>query len=161
MSTITDNFKALAEEKQIQFKVKEIPAPIRNKEGETTEQQQLLFQSALRVTKDKPVGCAVIIHDAPLERVNYQITYNKIGYVTDRNKLPDILTQLNELNAMKSGYFRFLVSGDGELFMRYLGITGEDVNPVMDVFVFGGRILRALLPELEKMDGLDLTPKKG
>ncbi|WP_208560182.1 hypothetical protein [Marinilactibacillus kalidii] len=161
MSTITDNFKALAEEKQIQFKTKEVPAPVRNKDGETTEQKQILFQSALRVTKDKPVGCAVIIHDASVERVNYQITYNKIGYVTDRNKLPDILAALNELNAMRSGYYRFLVSGDGEIFMRFLGITSEDVRPVMDVFIFGGRILRALLPELEKMEGIDLTPRKA
>lgn len=161
MSKITDNFKQLAEEKKIQFQIKEIPAPIRDKEGNTMEQQQLLFQSALRVTKTKPVACAVIIHDAPQERVNYQITYNKIGYVTDRNKLADILVELNELNAMRSGYYRFLVSGDGELFMRYLGITGEDVNPVMDVFIFGGRILRALLPELEKIEGIDLTPRKG
>ena len=161
MSIITENFKKLAEEKKIQFQTKELPAPIRNKKGDTQKQKQLLFQSALRVNKTKPVGCAVIIHDAELERVNYQITYSKIGYVTDRNKLPDILTELNDLNAMRSGYYRFLVSGDGELFMRFLGITGEDVAPVMDIFIFGGRILRALLPELNKIDGIDLTPRKG
>lgn len=162
MSIITDNFKKIAEERKIQFQIREVPAPARtNKEGDTVEQQQLMFQSALRVTKSKPVGCAVIIHDAPLERVNYQITYNKIGYVTDRNKLPEILTELNDLNAMRSGYYRFLVSGDGEVFMRFLGITGEDVAPVMDIFMFGGRILRALLPELEKIEGIDLTPRKG
>ena len=161
MSVITDNFKHLAQEKKIQFKIKDIEAPIRKKDGEEVKQQQIVFQTALRVNQNKAVACGVIIHDADVPRANYQITYNKIGYVTDRNRLPEILTELNEINAMRSGYYRFVISGDGELIMRHLGITGEDVKPMMDVFVFGGRILNALLPELEKIEGLDLTQRKN
>ena len=161
MSVITDNFKHLAQEKKIQFKTKDIEAPIRKKDGEEVKQQQIVFQTALRVNQNKAVACGVIIHDADVPRANYQITYNKIGYVTDRNRLPEILTELNEINAMRSGYYRFVISGDGEIIMRHLGITGEDVKPMMDVFVFGGRILNALLPELEKIEGLDLTQRKN
>ncbi|GAB2319591.1 hypothetical protein IRB23SM22_18510 [Alkalibacterium sp. s-m-22] len=161
MSVITDNFKHLAQEKKIQFKTKDIEAPIRKKDGEEVKQQQIVFQTALRVNQNKAVACGVIIHDADVPRVNYQITYNKIGYVTDRNRLPEIVTELNEINAMRSGYYRFVISGDGEIIMRHLGITGEDVKPMMDVFVFGGRILNALLPELEKIEGLDLTQRKN
>ncbi|MCC5890262.1 MAG: hypothetical protein JJU01_06795 [Alkalibacterium sp.] len=161
MSQITDNFQHLAEEKKIQFKSKEIEAPVRKKDGEEVKQQQIVFQTALRINKDKAVACGVIIHDTDAQRVNYQITYNKIGYVTDRNKLPEIVTQMNEINAMRSGYYRFVISGDGEIIMRHLGITGDDVKPMMDVFVFGGRILNALLPELEKIEGLDLTQRKN
>jgi hypothetical protein len=161
MSVITDNFKHLAQEKKIQFKTKDIEAPIRKKDGEEVKQQQIVFQTALRVNQNKAVACGVIIHDADVPRANYQITYNKIGYVTDRNRLPEIVTELNEINAMRSGYYRFVISGDGEIIMRHLGITGEDVKPMMDVFVFGGRILKALLPELEKIEGLDLTQRKN
>lgn len=103
----------------------------------------------------------MIIHDSDQPRVNYQVTYNKIGYVTDRNKMPQITTELNEINAMRSGYYRFVVSGDGEIIMRHLGITGEDVSPMMDIFVYGGRILRALLPELGRIDGIDVSQMKS
>lgn len=161
MSKITDNFQHLAEEKKIQFKSKEIEAPIRKKDGEEIKQKQMIFQTALRLNESKAVACGVIIHDTDAQRVNYQITYNKIGYVTDRNKLPEIITQINEINAMRSGYYRLVISGDGEIIMRHLSITGEDVKPMMDVFIFGGRILRAVLPELEKIDGLDLTQRKN
>ncbi|EXJ22542.1 hypothetical protein ADIAL_2128 [Alkalibacterium sp. AK22] len=161
MSTITENFSHLAQEKKIQFKSKDIETPVRKKDGEEVKQKQVVYQTALRVNKEKAVACGVIIHDADAERVNYQITYNKIGYVTDRNKLPEIVTKLNELNAMRTGYYRLVISGDGEIIMRHLGITGHDVKAMMDVFVFGGRILNALIPELEKIEGLDLTQRKN
>lgn len=161
MSVITDKFKHLAQDRKIQFKSKDLETPIHKKDGETVTQKQIVFQTALRVTKEKAVACGVIIHDSDQPRVNYQVTYNKIGYVTDRNKMPQITTELNEINAMRSGYYRFVVSGDGEIIMRHLGITGEDVSPMMDIFVYGGRILRALLPELGRIDGIDVTQMKS
>lgn len=160
MSIITEKFKQVAADQNVQFKDKEISKPVKDREGNEIEQKQIIFQSALQAKQGKPVPCAVIIQDSPADRVNYQITYNKIGYVTDRNKLPDILVKFNELNSVRSGYYHFVVSQDGEVHMRHLGITGEDVRPLVNTFVFGGRILRALLPELEQIDGLDLTPRK-
>lgn len=161
MSKITDNFRYLAQDRKIQFQEREIEAPLRKKDGGEVKQKQIVFQTALRVNNEKAVACGVIIHDADSPRVNYQITYNKIGYVTDRHKMPEITTALNELNAMRSGYYRFVISGDGEVIMRHLGITGEDVGPMMDTFVYGGRILRSLLPELEKIDGVDVSQRKS
>jgi len=161
MSAITEKFQHLAQDRKIQFKSKDIETPIHKKDGETVKQKQVVFQTALRVNKEKAVACGVIVHDSDQQRVNYQITYNKIGQVTDRNKMPEITTALNEINAMRSGYYRFVISGDGEIIMRHLGITGEDVSPMMDVFIFGGRILRALLPELEKIEGVDVSQAKS
>ncbi|HAJ69682.1 MAG: hypothetical protein ACTHVM_06885 [Alkalibacterium gilvum] len=161
MSKITDNFKYLAQDRKIEFKTKEIETPIRRKDGEDITQKQIVFQTALRINDDKAVACGVIVHDSDQPRVNYQVTYNKIGQVTDRNKMPQITSDLNDINAMRSGYYRFVVSGDGEIIMRHLGITGEDASPMMDVFVYGGRILRAVLPELEKIEGVDLSQAKS
>lgn len=161
MSVITDKFTHLAQDRKIQFKTKELDAPIHKKDGETVTQKQIVFQTALRIQKDKAVACGVIIHDSDQQRVNYQITYNKIGQVTDRNKMPQITTELNEINAMRSGYYRFVISGDGEIVMRHLGITGEDVSPMMDVFVYGGRILKALLPQIGNIDGVDISQVKS
>lgn len=159
MSLITDKFKQVAADQNVKFNDRTISKPIKDQNGKEIEQKQVIFQSALQAKKGKPVPCAVIIQESPADRVNYQISYNKIGYVTDRNKLPDILTTLNELNSVRSGYYHFVVNQDGELHMRHLGITGEDVRPLMNTFVFGGRILRSLLPELEQIAGLDLTPR--
>ncbi|GEK91195.1 hypothetical protein [Alkalibacterium kapii] len=161
MSKITDNFKYLAQDRKIEFKTKDIETPIRRKDGEDIVQKQMVFQTALRINEDKAVACGVIIHDSDQPRVNYQVTYNKIGQVTDRNKMPQITSALNDINAMRSGYYRFVISGDGEIIMRHLGITGEDASPMMDVFVYGGRILRAVLPELEKIDGVDMSQIKN
>jgi hypothetical protein len=160
MSIITEKFKQVAADQNVQFKEQEMTKPIKDREGNEIEQKQIIFQSALQAEKGKPVPCAVIIHDAPSDRVNYQITYNKIGYVTDRNKLPDILTKFNELNSVRSGYYHFVVGQDGEVQLRHLGITGEDVRPLINTFIFGGRILRALLPELKQIEGLDLTVRR-
>lgn len=158
---ITEKFKQVAADQKVQFKDREITKPVKDKEGNEVEQKQVVFQSALQVEKGKPVPCAVIIQDSASDRVNYQITYNKIGYVKDRNKLPDILVALNDLNSVRSGYYHFVVGQDGELHMRSLGITGEDVRPLVNTFIFGGRILRSLMPELKQIEGLDLTPRKN
>jgi len=161
MSLITDKFKQVAEDQNVKFNDKVIEKPLKDKNGNEVKQKQAVFQSGLRINEDKVVPCSVIIHDAAGDRVNYQITYNRIGYVTDRNKLPDIMVELNELNRVRTGYYHFAVTPDGEIHMRNLGITGEDVRPLINTFVFGGRILKTLLPELEKIEGVDLTQRNN
>lgn len=160
MSLITDKFKQVAADQKVQFKDQVINKPVKDKEGNEVNQKQVVFQSGLKISEDKIVPCSVIIQEAPADRVNYQITYNQIAYVSDRNKLPKILEKINELNTVRSGYYHFSITKDGELHMRNLGITGEDVKPVVNTFIFGGRILRALLPELENIEGLDFKQRK-
>mgnify|MGYP006864952124 FL=1 len=157
MSLITEKFKQLADDQNVKFKDRVVEQPIKNKDGEEVTQKQHAFQTGLQVNKDKVVPCSVIIQESPSDRVNYQITYNRIGYVTDRNKIGAVLEELNELNRVRSGYYHFAISKDGELIMRNLGITGEDVRPLINTFVFGARILRALYQELDQISGLDLS----
>lgn len=156
MSLITEKFKQVAADQSVQFNDQVIERPVTMKDGKEISQKQHVFQSGLQVKKSKLVPCSVIIHDSSSERVNYQITYNRIGYVTDRNKIGDVLQELNELNRVRSGYYHFAISRDGEVIMRNLGIVGEDVRPLINTFIFGGKILRALYGELEKISGLDL-----
>lgn len=159
MSLITDKFKQVASDRSIGFKDQVLNRPIKTKDGKEIEQKQAVFQTGMQLNDEKVIPCSVIIHDAASDRVNYQITYNRIGYVSDRNKMPQILEKLNELNTVRSGYYHFAVNQDGELHMRNLGITGEDVRPLVDTFVYGGRILRALFPDLQKISGLDLSQR--
>lgn len=161
MSLITDKFEAIANDRNIQFKSEVHSRPLKTRDGKEVEQKQKVFQTSLKVGDNTVVPSSVVIHDSGLDRVNYQITYNKIAQVTDRHKLPQILEKLNELNSMKSGYYHFIVTPDGELVLRHLGITGEDVRPLLNTFVYGGRILNLLTPELKEIDGLKLTGVKA
>ncbi|MDN6731541.1 MAG: hypothetical protein L0L39_05100 [Atopostipes suicloacalis] len=158
MSKITNRFLQEAEKKKLQFSSKVVERNLKDKDGNEVPHEQLILQTALRVDEEKVVPCSLFIHDTDeMDYVNYQITYNRIGLVTDRNKLSDILEGINEFNLMKTGYYHFAISPDGELQMRNLGILGDDPIPTINTFMHGGRILRALMPELEKIEGLDLS----
>lgn len=158
MSKLTDSFIKEAKEKNIKFNSQVIEKPMTNSTGKEVNHKQLILQTALQVTKEKVVPCAVILHDTDqLEYVNYQMDYNRIGQVTDRNALPIILEKINEINSMKSGYYHFVIKPDGELHMRHLGIVGSDTTPAVSTFINGGKILRTILPELKEIEGLDLS----
>lgn len=158
MSVITDNFVEEAERKKVKFNGKEMERKGKDRKGNEVTTKQLVLQTALQVTDEKVVPCAVVLHETDeLEYINYQMNYNRVGLVTDRSQLPRILEKVNELNAMKSGYYHFVVSPDGELHMRHLGILGEDPVPAVNVFIHGGNILRMVLGELAELEGLDLS----
>ena len=127
MSELTERFIEEAERKKVKFKSRSVERPMTDSKGNEINHKQMVLQTALQVNKNKVVPCAVVIHDTDdLEYVNYQMNYNRIGLVTDRNALPAILEKINELNSMKSGYYHFAIKSDGELYMRHLGIVGMD-----------------------------------
>lgn len=158
MSKITNRFLQETEKKNLKFSSRVVEKKLKDKEGNEIPHDQLILQTALRVDEEKVVPCSIFIHDTDdMDYVNYQITYNRIGLVTDRNRLSNILEKINELNLMETGYYHFAISPDGELHMRNLGILGENPVPTVTTFMHGGRILRALMPELMKIEGLDLS----
>lgn len=158
MSIITDRFLQEAEKKKLEFSSRVVERSLKDKKGNEIPHEQLILQTALRVSEEKVVPCSIFIHDTDdMDYVNYQITYNRIGLVTDRNELPNILEKINEINSMNSGYYHFAVNPDGELHMRNLGILGIDPLPTLNTFMHGGRILRGIMPELSELEGLDLS----
>lgn len=158
MSILTDRFLQEAEKKKLEFSSRVVERSLKDKKGKEIPHEQLILQTALKVSEEKVVPCSIFIHDTDkMDYVNYQITYNRVGLVTDRNELPTILEKINELNSMKSGYYHFAVSPDGELSMRNLGILGIDPLPTLNTFMHGGRILRSIMPELNTIKGLDLS----
>lgn len=160
MSVISDNFLKEAESKKVKFNGKIIEKPAKDREGNDIVSKQNVLQTALQISEDKVVPCAVVIHETDeLEYVNYQMNYNRIGFVTDRNELPNILEKINELNAMRSGYYHFVVNPDGELHLRHLGIMGKDPIPAVNTFIHGGNILRLVMKELAELKGLDLSTR--
>lgn len=160
MSLLSDNFLKEAERKKVKFNGKVVESKSKNRNGDDVIQKQNVLQTALQISQDKVVPCAVVIHETDqLDYVNYQMTYNRVGFVTDRSQLPKILEKINEFNTMKSGYYHFIVNPDGEIIMRHLGILGEDPVPAVNVFIHGGNILRLLMNELAQLDGVDLSTR--
>lgn len=160
MSELTDKFIQEAERKNVKFNAREMERPLKDKEGNEVAHKQVILQTALQVDQNKVVPCAVVLHDDDkLEYINYQMNYNRIGLVTDRNELPNILEKINELNGMKSGYYHFVVNPDGELHMRNLGIMGNDTTPAISTFIHGGRIVRLVMAELRELKGIDLSTR--
>src|SRR5699024_3939833 len=132
----------------------------KNKEENEIDHKHAILETELQVDQNTAVPYAAVLHnDDNLEYINYQMNYNRIGLVTDRNELPNILEKINELNGMKSGYYHFVVNPDGELHMRNLGIMGDDPTPAISTFIHGGRILRLVMAELRELKGIDLSTR--
>src|SRR5690625_404345 len=113
MSELTDKIIQAAEQKNVKFNAREIERTLKDKDGNEVSHKQVDLQTALQVDQNKVVPCAVVLHDnEDLEYINYQMNYNRIGLVTDRNELPNILEKINELNGMKSGYYHIVVNPD-------------------------------------------------
>ena len=160
MSDLTDKFIQEAESKNVMFNAREYERPVKDPQGNEIKHKQVILQTSLQVNDDKVVPCAVVLHDDEnLEYINYQMNYNRIGLVTDRNELPNILEKINELNGMKSGYYHFVVNPEGEINMRHLGIMWDDPTPALSTFIHGGRILRLLMTELSELKGIDLSTR--
>lgn len=158
MSEITDHFLEEAKKREILFNSEVIESSRKDKDGNEVPYEQSIFHTALRLNKNKIIRCSVFIHDTnKMDYVDYHITYSRIGIVTDRNELNHILEEINELNLRASGYYHFVVSEDGILHMRNLGIIGKDPIPALNVFLGGGIILKKIIPELEKIKGLDIS----
>ena len=141
MSKIIDNFEQLLKEKQMPLSKKEI------KNG------QILFNGAFRVKKNMRLPFGVVFDNKDSETIDYQIVYHRIAYVRDFSKKEAVMVLLNEINEMKSGYYRFCLAGDGEIYMRLLARTSEDIRGLYEMMVMGGNIAKALIPEIEEVNG--------
>ncbi|WP_027107525.1 hypothetical protein [Lacticigenium naphthae] len=148
MTTITENFEKVLEEKKMPLKKQEI------KNG------QILFKGAFRIRKNLRLPFGIVFDTKDSATVDYQIVYHKLAYVKEYSKRSEVMDLINEFNEMKAGYYRLCIGGDGEIYMRLLARTGEDIRPVYEMMVMGGSIAKALLPEIEKITGEDTTTTK-
>lgn len=144
MRTITENFETVLREKQISLSKR------------TLKNGQLLYNGVFQLQKSRGIPFGVVLDKA--EGISdYQIVYHKLGYVTDFKQKAEVLELLNELNEMKTGYYRACLGGDGEIYLRLLAKTSNDIQPLYQMMVAGGAIARGLMPELEKIEGINTS----
>lgn len=142
MEKIIENFEAFIKEREMPLSKREI------------QNGQLLFNGAFRIRKNLSLPFGVVFDNKQnTKTIDYQVVYHRLAYVRDFDKKVEVLELLNELNEMKSGYYRFCLAGDGEIYMRLLARTTEDVQPVYEMMAMGGNIAKTLLPEIEKVVG--------
>ncbi|MFL2104181.1 hypothetical protein [Desemzia sp. FAM 23991] len=139
MTETIENFEALIKEKKIPLKRSEL------KNGQT------LFNGNFRLTKTKVLPFGIVFDSKDAQSVDFQITYHKLAYVQDFSKKAAILELLNELNQVKAGYYSVILAGDGEVYLKLLSRTTNDVLAAYEMMVFGSTIAKVLIKEIEKI----------
>lgn len=144
MNKITDQFEKILKEKQIPLAKRQL------------ENGQVSYNGKFQLTKEKalPFG---IVFDKEDDISDYQIVYHHLAFVSNFSKKAAVLELLNELNELQSGYYRICLGSDGEIYMRLLGRTSDNVQPLYEMLVTGSTIAKAVLPRIVALlDGTDL-----
>ena len=144
LTKITDQFEKILKEKQIPLAKRQL------------ENGQVSYNGKFQLTKEKalPFG---IVFDKEDDISDYQIVYHHLAFVSNFNKKTTVLELVNELNELQSGYYRICLGSDGEIYMRLLGRTSDNVQPLYEMLVTGSTIAKAVLPRIEALlDGKDL-----
>lgn len=136
MTETIDKFEALLAEKKIPLKRSEL------KNG------QILFNGSYRISKTQVLPFGIVFDSKENKTIDYQITYHKLAYVKDFSKKEAILELLNELNRVKAGYYTVILNGDGEISLKQLGRTSEDVTTAYEILIFGSTIAKILIKEI-------------
>lgn len=134
-----ENFEAVVKEKNIPLKKSEL------------NNGQILFNGNFRLTKTKVLPFGIVFDNKDAQSVDFQITYHKLAYVQDFSKKPAVLELLNELNQLKSGYYSVVLAGDGEVYLKLLSRTTNDILAAYEMMVFGSTIAKVVIKEIEKV----------
>jgi hypothetical protein len=143
LTKITDQFEMILKDKQIPLAKRQL------------ENGQVSYNGKFQLAKEKalPFG---IVFDKEDDISDYQIVYHHLAFVSNFNKKTAVLELLNELNELQSGYYRICLGSDGEIYMRLLGRTADNVQPLYEMLVTGSTIAKAILPRIEAViDGTD------
>lgn len=136
LSKITDQFEMILKEKQI---------PLAKK---VMDNGQTLYNGKFQITKQQALPFRIVF-DTGEGIIDYQIVYHQLAFASDFNKKAAVLEVLNELNELRSGYYRLCLGGDGEIYMRLLSRTSADVQPLYEMLVTGSTIAKAVIPHIE------------
>lgn len=140
MNKLVSEFKNLTTERNMPLNEREL------------ENNQLLFTGSFRLEKARSIPFGLVIDGTEDKKiVDYQVMYNKIAYLTNFGKKDELLDYLNNLNALKSGYYHFVLRDDGEVYLRMLSRASEaDVKVLYELLIFGGNIAQKVNSELQK-----------
>ncbi len=141
MSTIKENFE---------MKMKEMQIPVNYQE---IEQGHHLYRFSYQVTKSKQLLVEVILQESEEKHIDTQVIYRHVHQMDDRQKEPQALELINELNGMQTGYYTLYLAGDGEIFLRSLVRVGQNIEPLYETIIMGSAIARTVIPRFTEILG--------
>lgn len=161
MNPIIKTFEDAAKKQGIAIEKSEDTRKVKTYEGKEVDLKQVLYRTTLQLGEHGLVPASILFQDDDKRKcINYQISYSSVAQITDRNQLPEVLEQLNQMNVSKTGYYHFTVHPDGSIGLRNVGLTTEDITAVLDIFVFAGRLIGMLLNDLKNIKGIKVLPAK-
>lgn len=136
--SVLEAIDKLFAEKKLPLKKQEIP------------NNQYVYQGTFNIRPDKQIPFGVVIVDGE-GLVDYQISFKRLAYLTNYNDKAKVLELINELNQTIAFYFTVFLAGDGEIIMKMMAKTSEDVRPVYDTLIVGSNVAKHVMAELEKI----------
>lgn len=135
---ILEEIEKLFTEKKLPLKRQEIP------------NNQSLYQGTFQIAPGKRVPFGVVVVNGE-DLVDFQISFKRLAYLTNYGDKERVLETINDLNNDKTFYYRVCLAGDGEIYMKAMGKTTEDVRPLYEQLVIGSNIARHVVQEIEKI----------
>ena len=137
---ILDELDKLFAEKKLPLKKQEI---VNN---------QTLYQGSFMAGPGRKVPFGIVVINGE-DVVDFQITFKQIAYLTNYSDKTQLLEVLNELNLTKAFYYKVCLANDGEVLMKTMAKTTEDVRPLYEMLVVGSNVVKHVLEEVEKITG--------
>lgn len=136
--TVVEALDQLFTEKKLPIKRQEI------------QNNQHVYQGTFNIRPDKKIPFGVVVVGGE-GIVDYQISFKRLAYLTNYGDKGKVLELINELNQTIAFYFTVFLAGDGEVIMKMMAKTSEDVRPVYDTLIVGSNIAKHIMAELEKI----------
>lgn len=136
--SVLESLDKLFAEKKLPLKRQEIP----------NNQSLYSGQFMVRPGKRVPFGVVVVNGEGP---VDFQISFKRIAYLTNYADKERVLELINELNLSKTYYYHLTLANDGELIMKTMAKTTEDVRPLYEMLIVGSNVLKLVTQEIEKI----------
>lgn len=136
---ILEELDKLFAEKKLPLKRQEIP------------NNQSLYQGNFMVRQGKSVPFGVVVARGEGETVDFQITFKRVAYLTNYAEKARVLELLNELNMNRTFYYHLCLADDGEILMKTMAKTTEDVRPLYEMLIIGSNVLKFVTQEIEKV----------
>ncbi|NLB99329.1 MAG: hypothetical protein GX788_06865 [Lactobacillales bacterium] len=138
MLKILEEIEKLFAEKKLPLKRQEIP------------NNQSLYQGTFQIAPGKSIPFGVVIVNGE-EMADFQISFKRLAYLSNYADKEKILDLINDLNNSKTFYYRVCLAGDGEIYMKAMGKTTEDVRAMYEQLVIGSSIAKRVIEEVEKI----------
>lgn len=138
MPNITASFEGILREKQVPL-AKSID-----------EQKQTFYSGSFQLTTTKTLPFHVAFQSAD-GISDVEIVYSKLAMISNYQKKAELLELFNQLNEAETAYYRICLAGDGEVYLRLLTRTTNEVMPIYEMLITGSGIAQQIINKIEAL----------